>query len=268
MRQHLLFLLLLVLLPFGLKSQDFEAGLFGGGSYYLGDLNPGLHFLQTKPAFGALIKYNYTTRWAFRGGVTMGTVMASDARTGDNPARNLNFSSRITDISLMVEFNFFDYFKSMKRNIISPYIFGGVGIFFFNPKSGGVALVDIGTEGQKVGYEGREPYKLFSFALPFGVGVKYNISKRLSLAFEWGMRKTITDYIDDVSTTYYLEGTQIDQSNVDQMLSDPTRSHRPLMERGDPKTNDWYNFTGLYITYSFDPFLTKRCLDQPYSRMK
>jgi len=266
MRRH--FLLLLLLLPFGMTAQSFEAGLFGGGSYYTGDLNPGLHFTKTKPAYGALVRYNLTTRWAFRGGVTMGTLIGIDSLTGDNPARDLNFTSRVTDVSLMIEFNFFDYFKSVKRNIISPYIFGGIGMFFFNPRSGGIDLVDIGTEGQKVGFEGREPYKLFSLCMPFGLGFKYNLSRRLSLAVEWGMRKTVTDYIDDVSTTYYLEGDQIDPSDVDAVMSDPTFSHEPFMERGNPKTKDWYNFTGIYITYRFDPFLSKRCFDQQSYRTK
>jgi len=35
-----------------------------------------------------------------------------------------------------------------------------------------------------------------------GIGFKVNLSKRLAIQFEAGVRKTFTDYIDDVSQSY------------------------------------------------------------------
>lgn len=70
------------------------------------------------------------------------------------------------------------------------------------------------------------------------------------------MRKTFTDYIDDISTTYYFDAPEIINNNTTptpkQLLSDPTMSHKPNMQRGDEKNNDWYNYTGITITYKFD----------------
>jgi hypothetical protein len=267
MRKNYLFVLLL-LMPFGLSAQIFELGLFGGGSYYLGDLNPGKHFLMTKPAYGALIRYNQTTRWAYRGSLYFGNVTADDYRSEASLVRGLNFESRIIDVALTVEFNFLDFFRSAKRNIMSPYIFGGIGIFLFNPKSGDVQLVDIGTEGQKVNFDGRAPYDLWTFSFPFGLGFKYNISKRLTLAVEWGMRKGYSDYVDDVSKTYYLNGADIDPSLSTELLSDPTMLHEPYEQRGNPKYDDWINFTGVSLSYKFSPFLSRKCFDQTFSRVK
>ena len=142
---------------------------------------------------------------------------------------------------------------------MSPYIFGGVGVFFFNPKSNGVALRDLGTEGQNVGFEGRKKYNLYSFSIPFGFGVKISLNSRLGFGFEWGLRKTFTDYIDDVSTTYYLDGANIDPANTAMYLSDPTGLHKPYMQRGNPKTNDWYAFTGISLSYKFNLFGNRRC---------
>jgi hypothetical protein len=38
-------------------------------------------------------------------------------------------------------------------------------------------------------------------AIPFGGGIKFRISDRVVLAYEIGMRKLFTDYLDDVSNT-------------------------------------------------------------------
>ncbi len=243
-------------------GQTMEVGLFGGFSYYLGDLNPGKHFLQPEPAYGLLARYNINPRWALRAMAYRGHVMGDDAVSKTSSIRNLNFRSRVTEFSAVAEFNFFDYYTGSKRDVLSPYIFGGVGVFLFEPEAGGLSLRDIGTEGQQVGFDGRSPYNLYSFAIPFGLGVKFSLNKRLALTAEWGMRKTFTDYLDDVSRTYYLEGAQIDPADPAQLLSDPTMQHRPLMERGNPETRDWYNFSGITLTYKFRIFNKKGCPDQ------
>jgi hypothetical protein len=95
--------------------------------------------------------------------------------------------------------------------------------------------------------------------------VKYSLNSRFAITAEWGLRKTFSDYIDDVSTTYYLTGDQIDPNNTEQALSDPTFSHDPYMERGNPSTRDWYNFTGITLTYKFKLFGGKGCPDQQRS---
>ena len=73
------------------------------------------------------------------------------------------------------------------------------------------------------------------------------------------MRKTFTDYIDDISTTYYFDASRILTPTPEQLLSDPTMSHEPNMQRGDEKNNDWYNYTGITLTYKFDLFQKQVC---------
>jgi hypothetical protein len=260
--KKLVSLVVLVFMVGSTTAQTQEAGVFGGGAYYVGDLNPQYHFLMSKPAYGALIKYNYGSRWSFRLGGYRGKVAGDDARSNTNERRALKFESNITEISVAAEFNFFDYFVGSKKNIVTPYIFGGLGVFFFNPTADGVSLRNIGTEGQNVGFDGRKQYNLYSFSLPFGLGLKYSLNRRFGLAIEWGLRKTISDYIDDVSKTYYLEGDQIDPDNPEQYLSDPTQLHDPFMERGNPRTMDWYAFFGVSLTYQFNLFKGRGCPDQ------
>jgi len=242
-------------------AQDFEVGLFGGGSYYLGDLNPGMHFMNTQIAYGALARYNVDTRWAVKLGVTRGTIKGNASQSSFLPERNLTFTSAITDISALAEFNFFSYFTGSKRNWITPYIYAGFSVFFFDPKADGYSLRTLGTEGQNIGYNGRKSYSTVSYAFPFGLGLKISLARNLGLQVYWEMHKTFTDYLDDVSTTYYLNGNAIDPANAEQLMSDPSMNHQPDMQRGNSKNQDWYSFFGLALTYKFKLSGSKRCRD-------
>ncbi|HSG68275.1 MAG TPA: DUF6089 family protein [Bacteroidales bacterium] len=260
MRGYILIILLGASL--GLSAQKtLEVGLFGGGSYYLGDLNPGYHFLNTKPAYGLVARFNLDSRWTVRLTGYRGDITGDDNVTGAVESRGLYFDSQVTDFSAVIELNFLNYITGSTRNFVAPYIFGGLGVFMFDPRADGVALRDLGTEGQNIGFDGRSRYQTTAVAVPFGFGFKYSLNKRLAFAFEWGLRKTFTDYIDDVSTTYYLLGEGIDPGNAEEYLSDPTMSHRPYEARGNASTRDWYAFFGLTATYKFVIGGNKRCTD-------
>ncbi|MCX6286498.1 MAG: DUF6089 family protein [Bacteroidetes bacterium] len=242
-------------------AQSLEAGLYGGGCYYLGDLNPGKQFLNYNIAYGVLVRYVIDDRWAVKVSAYRGKVKGSSSQSKFMPERELAFSSPVTDISAVAEFNFFDFYLGSRKNWITPYIYAGFSFFMFNPQNGGVSLQSIGTEGQTVGYEGRTPYKKFSFGIPFGLGVKVSLARRLGLAVFWEMHKTFTDYIDDVSKTYYLNGSAINKDDPSQFLSDPTMSYSPGMQRGNSRNNDWYSFSGVTLTYKFNLLGRRRCRD-------
>jgi len=75
-----------------------DVGLFLGGSYYIGDLNPRGHFALSQPAGGLFYRFNYSHRFAFRGGFNIGSVMADDSQSDkeNQLERNLNFKSKIS----------------------------------------------------------------------------------------------------------------------------------------------------------------------------
>ena len=171
----------------GVQSQDIEVGFFGGVSYYVGDINPGIHYMQSKSAYGILARYNMNTRMAVKVNFYHGKIAGDDALSNAMENRNLSFESSINEMSAVFEFNFLPYFTGSKRTYFTPYIFGGASVFTYNPKAGNVILRDIGTEGQNEGYEGRKPYSKVSFAIPFGIGCKYSLTKKLGLSLEWGL---------------------------------------------------------------------------------
>jgi hypothetical protein len=269
MRKNCL-LLLLALMPvsflFAQKSGDM--GVLGGTTYYIGDLNPAMPFRMTKPAFGILYRQNFNDRLAVRIHGIQGEVAADDALSGGNSDRNLNFHSTLTEFGAQFEVNFLEYFIGSKQHPVTPYLFGGAAVFLFDPygnvNGNDVRLQPLKTEGQGTAYTDRKDYKPYSFSFPFGIGVKYSISKLFGVGAEWGMRKTVTDYLDDVSTTYYLDlpaGVYPDITSEQKLASDPTLSHMSGMQRGNSRNTDWYSFAGISLTVKIRMLSQERCLD-------
>ena len=266
-------ILLVLLLTFALTGRSqLEVGIFGGGSYYMGDLNPNIPFLQTSAAYGLLARYNISSRWAAKLNLYQGSLNGDDNRSGFLPERNLSFKNDITELGLNFEFHFLPYFNGSMKSYVTPYIFSGVALLYHNPQLDNKDLKDYGTEGQnntseltKLSGEDvtRDNYSNFVLSIPFGIGVKYSFSQRIAASLEWGMRKTFFDYLDDVSTTYYLPAN-LDPSNPEyenQEYSDPNRNHDPWMQRGNSSTTDWYSFAGITLTYYIDLRNKNRCSD-------
>ncbi|MCX6306709.1 MAG: DUF6089 family protein [Bacteroidetes bacterium] len=248
-------------LVISVNSQDLEVGFTAGGCYYLGDLNPGKHFLNTQVSYGLVARLNLDTRWSVKISGTRGKIMGSAASSTFLPDRGLSFTSDLTDISGVVEFNFLPYFTGSRMNVISPYIYSGISVFFFNPVNNGISLRTLGTEGQNIGYEGRKPYGSVGVSIPFGLGVKVSLAKRVGMQVYWEMHKTYNDYLDDVSTTYYLDGRTLAKDDQTGVASDPTLNHEPGMQRGNSSNNDWYAFFGVAFTYKFNLLSSKKCRD-------
>lgn len=245
------------------KKRSAEVGVFLGGSYYIGEINPTAHLNQfTKPAGGFVFRYNMNPRLSARLNFLAGRIEGHDSFSSSEAAlqRNLNFKSPINELSLQLEFNFFDYAIGNEKRKFSPYLFLGIAGFKFNPQGqlangAWVALQPLGTEGQGLdGGASKKKYKLIQLSIPFGVGAKVNLSKNIGISFEWGMRKTFTDYLDDVSKKYYdptvLAATRGGTAAV---LSDPSIGTDPGYsntgrQRGNPTNKDWYSFVGIALT--------------------
>ncbi len=267
MKKLILALLIFTVYGTAVAQRYGEIGIFGGGSYYLGDLNPGKQFFLTKPAFGAFLRHNFNERIAIRGGFTYGTLQGDDLKSKINPDRSLNFTSHVSDISATMELNFFDYFIGSLRHFVTPYMFAGASVFMYNPKAtyngDTYVLHDLSTEGQGSVYPDRKLYKRTQFAIPFGIGVKYSLNSFLGISASWTMNKTFTDYIDDVSTTYYFDAADLSPTQIspENFASDPTLQHKEGMQRGDPTYNDWYSFVGLSLSIRLNYLEKERCLN-------
>lgn len=257
-------LLLSILCPvMTVAQQRLHLTLFGGIANYSGDLQAHQFTLQQSNfAFGAGLKYDVTPNVALRFAYNHGTIGADDKRN-PNPlfqARNLSFISQINEASLLVEYTPIN----LEEKRFSPYVYSGLTVFHFNPytydTSGNkVYLKPLSTEGEGLAqYPGRKPYNLTQLAIPFGGGIKFRVSDNVVLAYEVTLRKTFTDYLDDVSSTYVdqfalaaargLKAVSMAYRGGEIKGGNPNYPGEGAV-RGGSKYKDWYYFTGftLYI---------------------
>ncbi len=210
--------------------------------------------------------------WSFRVGANYGRISGDDARSNieQHKFRNLSFQSNIIEANALFEFNFFPYqTASESSSKATPYLLFGFAFFHFNPKAklNGTwyELQPLGTEGQGSGQPnaGRN-YRRIQFAMPIGGGLKFKLSNRFTLALEAGARRTFTDYLDDVSTTY-PDVVQLAASNgpVAASLSDRSvlqnTNQNAKHQRGNKSDKDWYMFSGLTINWTLSKKYTDKC---------
>ena len=239
-----------------------QVGVFGGVSNYLGDITDKL-YQNPGAAVGLTVGYQISSRTNLRAGFTYGKIMGADSLSSqeDLRLRNLNFQSSITELSLVAEFTTFD--MDLKR--WSPYAFGGLAVFHFNPytydrQGNKTFLQPLSTEGQGLPSYQSKPYSLTQLALPFGAGIKYNFTDHFRIGLEVGLRKLFTDYLDDLSTVYADPNDLIaarGQEAVDLSyrgdelpggdLNYPVKG----MTRGSSKYKDYYYFSGIHLVYLF-----------------
>ena len=238
-----------------------DVGIFLGGSYYLGDLNPTKHFFASQPAIGLFYRYNLNYRVAFRGGFNFGTIQGDDSQSSnpDQLERNLNFKSRIMEMYAQAEFNFWEYKVGHTDFIFAPYLFAGLSGFHFEPQANvgnqWIDLKSLSTEGQGTSQNRTKPYKLYQMSIPFGLGFKLSFSNQIGIGFEWGPRKTFTDYLDDVSGKY-VDPILLAHDKGGQAAALSNRTKDPIARsgdvgklRGNPNNTDWYMYYGLVISF-------------------
>jgi hypothetical protein len=244
------------------QSENFKSrSAFGpmlGGSYYIGDLNPYGHFRNTNLSGGFVYRYYVNSRIELRGNLLYGKVEANDAdsKIELHRNRNLSFESEIWEIAGGIEFNYFNYKLGDQKYSITPYMFIELGVFRMNPQAefNGemVDLQPLGTEGQGSTLSDKDPYSLTQIVIPFGIGLKVNVTRRMALSFEYGLRKTFTDYLDDVGGNYVNpEQLILENGNLAARLADRSLSDTPAYgPRGNSSTKDWYSMFGIQLTFS------------------
>ena len=191
----------------GAKAQKkVDLGFFGGGSYYLGDINQSKQFYSLSYAFGGLYRYNINQRYTIRGSIYYGNLLADD-QDFINPfqqSRDISFSGTVLDAALQFEFNFMPYSTFGKPGEYTVYTTGGIGVAFINTS------------------QLAPTYKL---VIPFGVGAKVNLGKKMGIGIEWGFRKMFYDKLDGYENPI-----------------DP--EYRSFIHN-----NDWYSIAGISLTY-------------------
>lgn len=258
-----------------------EIGIGVGPIFFLGDLGGnsgvGTRFLKdvnlptTNLVKGAYVNI-YPAEWlGFRLAINHGKLEGYDSLIRSKGGaedyrknRNLNFRSPLLEAYAAVEIYptvFFERYDGLQGKL-RPYAVVGIGAFKFKPQgqffhpngsSEWVDLKPLATEGQGMAeYPERKPYSLISMEIPLGAGFKYYFKENFYVGLEIMHRKSFTDYIDDVSTTYidnnlfsqYLDPSQAAMANQlyfrENFKPGGSVSRVPTAgeQRGNPKQND------------------------------
>lgn len=184
--------------------QEGEFGIGVGAGHYFGDLNTRAKLNRAKVAASIFFRKNLGNYIAVRVGASFAQLGYSDKYNTHNQymlLRNLSFNTKVWELTLQGDFNFFRFMPGDPEFSFTPYITFGAGIFSYDPyaylKGRKVNLRPLGTEGQ-----GTNTYSSMAISIPFGGGVKYALNDRINIGFEVLHRFTNTDYLDDVSKTY------------------------------------------------------------------
>jgi hypothetical protein len=224
----------------GMGAANFLGDLGGSdqiGTYFLKDLE----FSQTKAHVQGGFRYRFTPTISAKAAFSYARVSGSDRLTKEPARRNrdLEFRSDIWEVSAQFEYALIEehikgrYIRGKTKFPVNIYLFGGLGFLHFNPKSRvnfqgpWIALQPLGTEGQGLEGGGKK-YIRYTLCIPVGIGFKYPITNQWHIGLEYGLRKSFSDYIDDVSGVYYDRG-KIGEARGDQALyfADPASYDTP-----------------------------------------
>ena len=226
-------------------NSRFEIGLDFGPMSFLGDLGgnrgkggygPKDNNIPVTNMIAGISASYYPSEWlGFRLAGNIGQMegddrlvkqkQPADTYEGSRKYRNITFRSPLYEAYVGVEV-FPTAFIGLKNGSglprFRPYGIIGIGIFKFNPQglykdpAGNETWVDLKPlrlEGQGMVETGIPEYSLINYNIPMGVGIKYDITERITFAIELIHRKTGSDYIDDVSNKF------IDPALFDQYLT-------------------------------------------------
>ena len=233
-----------------------ELGVHIGQMYYLGDLNPLKQFYQSNIAGGIMYRFNLQNRMSLRFNFTSGSIEAYD-KDSDKPIlvnRNLDFKSQIHEIAGGIEFYHTPFQIGNKRYFGTFYFLTQIGMFYMNPTTKLndeiIDLNKIGTEGQGSSLSNKRKYNNLQFCIPIGVGGKLSIGKIATFNLDIAIRKTFTDYLDDVASDSYIDPFELASANGIKAASLSNRSidGNRFGKRGNSTTKDWYVYCGGMVT--------------------
>ncbi|MEZ5042679.1 MAG: DUF6089 family protein [Saprospiraceae bacterium] len=204
------------------QKHQWELGLSLGGSNIAGDLiDPDLStFKETNFAFGLHASKFLSSELALKLNYYNGRLTGKDANFDRLSARGFSFSSPVHEFSGMIAWEPIGskrYKEEKFHKIVSPYLTGGIGLAYFNPKT--IFNSVNSSMAELVAKDQAKDVSTFRLVIPVGAGLKIDLTDQWVLGFEYGLRVTFSDYLDGVSYA------------------------------GNPHKNDWYGIGGLNLTY-------------------
>lgn len=237
-RMRTVTVIILLLVSNFVSGQRLEVSGMVGYSSYQGDVNesPVFSLQSSHPSFGLKISYMLNQNMSVAYNIQNGGISGDDQNF---PSRrdwvpNLSFNAIFSEHTAMFTYYPFnrskgilDAFKVREKSYrvgcpsvkikykkkFSPFAFVGAGVGFFSPNVSGLPS-DAGEL-----QPGR--YSNSHFVVPFGGGLRVELTYKLGISAEFGMRYTSSDYLDGIS------------------------------DSRNPNFKDWYVAGGLRLSYKF-----------------
>ena len=237
------------------RNRNFILSLGTGTTHYYGDLaRPGDNF-NIKPNVDIGARYNFY-RWFSAGANLTWFMLKGDDKT--DPAkeiRNLSFQSHNFEISTVIHISLLEEDRRFyMRPFANPYIYGGLGLVFYNP----TAELDGERYNLKKLNTSGEDYSGITLAFPVGAGVKFRINPFFNIVLDGAYRFVMSDNLDDVSSGIYPDPNSFSDP-IARKLSDrtwetigsPTWAEQGKHFRGNPDNNDGYFILNIKLEYYF-----------------
>ena len=250
--------------------QEGEFGISAGAAHYFGDLNTRASVNRPKPALGVFFRKQFGNYVALRVAAHYARLGYSDVYNDNEfqKRRNLSFNTNIWELTLQGDFNFFRFIPGTQDFPFTPYVTFGAGVFSYDPyayyQDKKVFLRPLGTEGQGYSqYPDRKPYSTMALCVPFGVGIKYNLTPRTNIGFEVVYRFTNTDYLDDVSSTFVdpsiFPKLPDGSASIAELLQDRSYETGDIIgiegrQRGFPKQKDQYVIAAFTLSFNLTSY--------------
>ena len=218
--RHLIILILSILTVNLSHSQINEIGVFVGGSNFIGDVGATNYISPNQLAIGGIYKWNRSKRHSYRASVIFSELEGIDVNSDDprRIERGYEFSSKIIEASIGMEFTFMDFDLHSGEKLGTPYLYTGLTVtnhdnhYFLN------------------GEQTPENTSSWAYGIPMALGFKTNFLGNFILGIEVGARYTFSDELDG---------------------SVPDAEFRQQYQFGNINNNDWYMFSGITLTYTF-----------------
>lgn len=219
---------ILLLLPIGLAAQQtgWEGGVTVGVRGYQGELSEGIgpELDEVGSSYGLRLRRHLSPVWSLGLNAGYSELSGTDLAAYDN--RNFSFESTYTQGSLVAECDPWGrkrYPGSYAfRRRVSPYFFLGLGWVRYEAEA---AFSQKGANGHQAGIQADKAqlYPQQRLMVPFGIGVKADLSRRTAVGVELTTMTAFSDYLDGIS------------------------------QAGNPGANDWLPGASLVLSVRFLP---------------
>ena len=132
--KHILLLIFMFACFTSASAQTFEVGPFIGGANYIGDVGSTAWINPNTLVAGGIAKWNRSDRHSIRLSLLYADISADDSKSNEvrRQQRGYTFSNHIAEISLGIEFNYYEFDLSKLTEQKTPYLYTGITYFNSN----------------------------------------------------------------------------------------------------------------------------------------